>query len=101
MVDKHDVRAIHLDLRKEACFILIYILTEIKDKTKLTLDLYLFQERSRRKQLLLIMLGESVKTLAQANNRYFSLVKYNIMYLGTKKPHKSSLHSKGLCLAEQ
>lgn len=83
MVDKHDVRAIHLDLRKEACLILIYILTEIKDKTKLTL--YLFQERSRRKQLLLIMLGESVKTLAQANNRYFSLVKYNTMYLGTKK----------------
>lgn len=99
MVDKHDVRAIHLDLRKEACLILIYILTEIKDKTKLTL--YLFQETSRRKQSLLIMLGESVKTLAQANNRYFSLVKYNTMYLGTKKPHKSCLHSKGLCLAEQ
>lgn len=76
------------------------ILTEIKDKTKLTLGLCLFQERSRRKQSLLIMLEELLKILAQANNVYFSLVKYNIIYQGTEKC-RSCLPNKVFCLAKQ
>lgn len=56
--------------------------SEIKDKTKLTLDLVLFQERPRRKQSLSTMLGELVKILAQGNNVCISLVKYNV--IGTK-----------------